>query len=47
MLTASFGVAARFWRLDSLFVDLSAGAAMALRQESFVGRVRLSTLAVK
>jgi len=47
MLTASIGVAERFWRRDSAFVDLPNGAAMALRQDSFVGCVRLSTLAAK
>jgi len=47
MLTASIGIATRFWRRDSAFVDLPAGATIALRQDSFVACVHLSTLAAK
>jgi hypothetical protein len=36
---------AHFCRRDEAYVDLPAGAAVALRQDSLVGSVRLSTLA--
>jgi len=45
MLTASIGMVAHFCRRDGAFVDLPAGAAVVLRQDSLVSSVRLSTLA--
>jgi hypothetical protein len=47
LLTASIGIAAWFWRRDGAFVDLPTGTAVALRQDSFDGCVRLSPLAAK
>jgi len=45
MLTASIGMATQCWRRAGASVYLPAGAAVAVRQDSFVGSVRLSTLA--